>query len=50
MRLSGNRILVTGPDSDGAARMLLGELAATDLEITTPTLEAAFMALTGEES
>jgi ABC-2 type transport system ATP-binding protein len=50
VRLSGNRILVTGPDSDGAARMLLGELAATDLEITTPTLEAAFMALTGEES
>lgn len=50
VRLTGQRVLVTGPDSDAAARMLLNELGATDLEITTPTLEAAFMALTGEES
>ena len=50
VRLMGQRVLVTGPNSDATARMLLNDLAATDLEITTPTLEAAFMALTGEES
>ena len=50
VRLKGQRILVTGPDSDAAARMLLGQLAATDLEITAPTLDAAFMELTGENS
>ena len=50
VRLEGRRVSVTGPESDAAARMLLNELAATDLEITTPTLEAAFMALTGEDS
>ncbi|GAA1887067.1 ABC transporter ATP-binding protein [Paeniglutamicibacter psychrophenolicus] len=50
VRLNGLRVSVTGPDSDTAARMLLNELAATDLEITAPTLEAAFMALTGEDS
>lgn len=50
VRLLGQRVLVTGPNSDATARMLLNDLAATDLEITAPTLEAAFMALTGEES
>lgn len=50
VQLNGNRVSVTGPDSDAAARMLLNDLGATDLEITTPTLEAAFMALTGEDS
>jgi ABC-2 type transport system ATP-binding protein len=50
VRLKGQRVLVTGPNSDAAARMLLGGLAATDLEITAPTLDAAFMELTGEKS
>ncbi len=47
--LNGHRVSVTGEDSDAAARMLLTELGATDLEITAPTLEAAFLALTGEK-
>ncbi|PQZ94961.1 multidrug ABC transporter ATP-binding protein [Arthrobacter sp. MYb227] len=42
----GNRVSVTGPASDAAALMLLRELGATDLEISAPTLETAFMALT----
>lgn len=50
VQVNGRRISVTGPESDAAARMLLTELGGTDLEITAPTLEAAFMALTGEHS
>lgn len=50
VRLTGQRIFATGPGSDAAARLLLGELAATDLEIVAPTLDAAFMELTGESS
>lgn len=50
VRLAGQRIFVTGPGSDAAARLLLGELEATDLEITAPTLDAAFMELTGVSS
>ncbi|MEV8146227.1 ABC transporter ATP-binding protein [Specibacter sp. NPDC078709] len=50
VRLAGQRIFVTGPGSDAAARLLLGELAATDLEIMAPTLDAAFMELTGVTS
>lgn len=46
VQLQGNRVSVTGPESDAAARLLLTELDAIDLEITTPTLETAFMALT----
>lgn len=49
VRLKGHRVSVTGPASDDAARLLLGELAATDLEITAPSLDAAFMELTGEK-
>ncbi len=37
---------VTGPESDAAALMLLTGLGAAELEITAPTLESAFMALT----
>ena len=50
VRLSGQRITVTGTNSDAAARLLLGELAASDLEITAPTLDAAFMELTGAKA
>ncbi len=48
VQIQGNRVSVTGPESDAAAMMLLTELGAADLEITTPTLETAFMALTEE--
>ena len=49
VHISGNRVSVTGPASDAAALLLLGELGATDLEVSTPTLETAFMALTKAE-
>ena len=43
----GDRVTVTGTSSDDVARLLLTELHARDLEITAPTLESAFLALTG---
>lgn len=46
--MRGARISVVASDSDALARVLLTELGATDLEITTASLEQAFMALTGE--
>lgn len=48
VQIQGNRVSVTGPESDAAALLLLTRLDATDLEITTPTLENAFMTLTEE--
>ncbi|MFJ6415631.1 ABC transporter ATP-binding protein [Paeniglutamicibacter sp. NPDC091659] len=47
VQLRGRRVSVTGPASDAAALMLLSKFGAEDLEITTPTLESAFVALTG---
>jgi ABC-2 type transport system ATP-binding protein len=44
----GARVVVTATDSDAVARLLLGELGGTDLEIVTAGLEQAFMALTGD--
>jgi ABC-2 type transport system ATP-binding protein len=41
-------VLITCTDSDAVARHLLTETAASDLEITANSLEAAFMALTGD--
>ncbi|GAA1495495.1 ABC transporter ATP-binding protein [Paeniglutamicibacter kerguelensis] len=46
VRLEGRRVSITGPESDAAALMLLTGLGARELEITAPTLESAFMALT----
>ena len=43
----GARVVVTATDSDAVARLLLGELGGTDLEVVTAGLEQAFMALTG---
>ncbi|MEO7447564.1 MAG: hypothetical protein ABI336_04760, partial [Humibacillus sp.] len=40
-------VVVTASDSDAVARMLLGDLGGTDVEIVTASLEQAFMALTG---
>jgi ABC-2 type transport system ATP-binding protein len=45
----GSRVVVTASDSDGVARLLLGELGGSDLEIVTAGLEQAFMALTGDD-
>ncbi|MGL3805465.1 ABC transporter ATP-binding protein [Paeniglutamicibacter sp. R2-26] len=46
VQLRGRRVAVTGPASDAAALVLLTRFDAQDLEITAPTLESAFMALT----
>ena len=40
---------VHAADSDAVARLLLNELGASNLEITTGSLESAFVALTGAE-
>jgi ABC-2 type transport system ATP-binding protein len=48
VELRGDTVLITCTDSDAVARHLLTETAATDLEITSNSLEAAFMALTGD--
>jgi ABC-2 type transport system ATP-binding protein len=45
----GERVLVSATDSDAVARLLLGELGGTDLEIVPAGLEQAFMALTGAD-
>ncbi|MBN9376397.1 MAG: ABC transporter ATP-binding protein, partial [Cellulomonas sp.] len=44
----GERVTVNGTSSDDVARILLTELGGHDLEIAAPTLESAFLALTGE--
>jgi ABC-2 type transport system ATP-binding protein len=44
----GDTVLITCTDSDSIARYLLAQTVATDLEITANSLEAAFMALTGD--
>ena len=46
--VSGDRVTVIGEDSDALARMLLTELGGSNLEVTTASLDAAFMAITGE--
>lgn len=44
------RFAVTTSDSDEVARYLLGRDGVSNLEISTPSLEDAFVSLTGEES
>jgi ABC-2 type transport system ATP-binding protein len=48
VELRGDTVLITCTDSDAVARHLLTETAASDLEITANSLEAAFMALTAD--
>jgi ABC-2 type transport system ATP-binding protein len=48
VRHEGDRVTVTGTASDEVARLLLTALGGHDLEIAAPTLESAFLALTGE--
>lgn len=45
----GDRLLVGASDSDAVARYLLTETAARDLEISSHSLEDAFLALTSAE-
>ena len=44
--LNGNRAAVVTTESDALARALLTEFGASDLEISAPSLESAFVALT----
>jgi ABC-2 type transport system ATP-binding protein len=48
VELRGDTVLITCTDSDAVARHLLTATAASDLEISANSLEAAFMALTGD--
>jgi len=48
VELRGDSVLITCTDSDAVARYLLTETSASDLEIASNSLEAAFMALTGD--
>jgi ABC-2 type transport system ATP-binding protein len=48
VRHEGDRVTVDGTSSDEVARLMLTELGGHDLEIAAPTLESAFLALTGE--
>ena len=47
MEITGDRITVRTADSDAVARLLLAELGGHDLEITTGSLEDAFVRITG---
>jgi ABC-2 type transport system ATP-binding protein len=48
--IAGSRVDVTSADSDATARALLrSDLDVHDLEISGPDLEAAFLALTGND-
>jgi len=44
----GDRVTVNGTSSDDVARLLLTQMGGHDLEIAAPTLESAFLTLTGE--
>jgi ABC-2 type transport system ATP-binding protein len=44
--VDGDRLTVEATDSDAVARLLLGELGGTDLEIRPASLETAFVRLT----
>ena len=44
---AGRRVQVRSGDSDAVARALLGELGGSALEITSGSLESAFLAITG---
>ena len=48
LELRRDRVIVRTKDSDGVARHLLTQTAATDVEITARGLEDAFLALTGD--
>lgn len=45
---AGARITAVGEDSDALARLLLTDLGGSNLEVTTASLDAAFLAITGD--
>ncbi|MHA7985297.1 ABC transporter ATP-binding protein [Rathayibacter sp. CAU 1779] len=45
----GDAVILTTTDSDAAARYLLTQTSAVDLEVTSHNLEDAFVALTGDD-
>ncbi|MBW8172869.1 ABC transporter ATP-binding protein [Ornithinimicrobium sp. Arc0846-15] len=45
----GQRVTVASTDSDAVARRLLTDLGGRDLEITTGSLESAFVSITGDQ-
>ena len=49
VRFEGDRVIVEGSASDDVARLLLTQLGASELEISSPSLESAFFALTESE-
>ena len=50
VEMRGDSVIIHASDSDAVARYLLNRTGARDLEITTPGIEDAFIALTGDES
>ncbi|MDR0482189.1 MAG: ABC transporter ATP-binding protein [Cellulomonadaceae bacterium] len=51
VRMEGDRVIVEGSASDAVARLLLTDLGASELEVSSPSLESAFFALTqGQEA
>lgn len=48
VQVSGARVTVVSGDSDAVARILLTDLGGHDLEVSSGSLEAAFVAITGE--
>ncbi|WP_277455774.1 ABC transporter ATP-binding protein [Janibacter sp. DB-40] len=46
---TGERVTAIGEDADALARVLLTELGGSNLEVTTASLDAAFLAITGEQ-
>lgn len=48
IEIRGRRAYFNAPDTDAAALALLTELGSKNLEIAAPTLDSAFVALTGE--
>lgn len=46
----GQRVSVASTDSDAVARRLLTDLGGHDLEITTGSLESAFVSITGDQA
>lgn len=50
VEVRGDTVLIHSADTDKVARYLLNETSARDLEITARGLEAAFIALTGDDA
>ena len=50
VRIDGDRVIVEGSASDAVALLLLTELGGVELEVSSPSLESAFFALTEPSS